>query len=220
MRIFNTHPHRPEPSGSALNPALSVRMNRTLSTPLGSESSRVVTVSQPLEGIAVSYSPAEQLETLYDEHAAGLHRWVQGMLGRREDADDAIQAIWLKLADRPEQLHHLDNPTAYLWTMARNHVRSLLRRRYLERLWTEPRQDDDEDWLTTEDGSISAEEKQDLAKAVTRLTPRLKAVVLLVAFEGHTLEEAALRLSIPRGTAASRYHAAIQKLHRYLGESQ
>lgn len=162
--------------------------------------------------------PAQALEALYDAHAGALHRWAQGMMGRREDADDVIQSVWVKLADQAERLTDVRSPTAYLWTVARNHVHSLLRRRYLERLWTPPRDDEDEEPPQSSDPSLSPEERQDLMRGVTRLTPRLRAVVLLVAFEGCTLEETALRLGVPRGTAASRYHAAIQKLQRYLGD--
>ena len=163
--------------------------------------------------------PYQALERLYDEQAAPLHRFVHGMTGRREDADDVIQTLWLKLADDPTRLSTLSSPTAYLWTMARNQVRSLLRRQSLERFWT-PSRDEDDEPPQCDDGSLSPEERQDLRRAVARLSARLRAVVLLVAFDGCTLEEAALRLDIPRGTVASRYHAAIQKLQHRLGGSR
>ena len=162
--------------------------------------------------------PQQRLEALYDSHAGGIHRWCRGMLGRREDADDAIQAIWLKLARQAHRLDHVTDFSAYLWRVARNHVNSVLRRRALERLWTPPREDSDEDDVTLEPSSgISDDERRDLLRAVSRLKPRFKSVVLLVAFEGCTLEETADRLAIPRGTAASRYHTALQKLQTLLG---
>ncbi len=160
--------------------------------------------------------PQQRLEALYDAHAGGIHRWCRGMLGRREDADDAVQAIWLKLARQPHRLDHVANHSAYLWTMARNHVHSALRRRALERLWTPPREEDDDGLTTDPSSDISEEERGDLLRAVSKLKPRFRSVVLLVAFEGCTLEETGERLGIPRGTAASRYHTALQKLQSSL----
>ena len=161
--------------------------------------------------------PQQRLESLYDAHAGGIHRWCRGMLGRREDADDAIQAIWLKLARQPRRLDRVANLSAYLWTIARNHVHSVLRRRALERLWTPSQEEHAEDGLVPDPSSdISEEERRDVLVAVSKLKPRFRSVVLLVAFEGCTLEETGERLGIPRGTAASRYHSALQKLQNFL----
>lgn len=155
------------------------------------------------------------LTILYDTHADSVFRFMVGMLGRREDAEDAVQAVWTKLARRPEGLARAEEPTAYLWASARHHVASALRRRALERLWTRPSADDAEIPIPEGPG-LSIDQRRDLGRAVAKLRPKLRAIVLLVGFAGCTLEESAQRLGIPRGTAASRYHAAIEKLRRFL----
>lgn len=161
--------------------------------------------------------PQAVLTHLYDEHATTMFRWVIGMLGRREDAEDAVHSVWLKLAQKPARLSAIEDLPAYAWTAIRHHVHSVLRRRALERLWSPPLEDDDSFVLPLDSqGETPADELRDLARAVRRLRPKLRAVVLLVGFAGYTLEEAAHRLGIPRGTAASRHHAAIQKLKTLL----
>lgn len=152
------------------------------------------------------------LAALYDRHAAGIYRFCLGMLGRREDAEDAVQGLWVKLAKSPAPVLGADDTGAYLWTVARNLVKSRLRRRALELLWTRPQDPDAALLLAGRDEGPASDRRRDLARAVGRLRPRLREVVLLVGIEGHTLEEAAARLDIPRGTAASRYHAAVEKL--------
>ena len=159
------------------------------------------------------------LEELYDEHAEPIFCWVIGMLGNRDQAEDAIQSIWLQLARRKGRLSHLRNRQSYVWSAARNHVASVLRRRRLERLWFRPLEDlENTDGggsrfeIDSTDPSIDPDERRDLARCVRCLPPRFRAVVLLVSFGGLTLEEAAARLGVPRGTAASRFHTAIQKL--------
>lgn len=164
----------------------------------------------------VTHDPLHTLERLYDGHAETMYRWAVGMLGRREEAEDAIQAVWLKLARDPERLRGVHDLPAYGWKALRHHVNSVLRRRMLERLWTPPLDEGDEILLEATDPAISDDTRRDLTRAVRRLKPRFRAIVLLVGFAGCTLEEAASRLGIPRGTAASRYHTAIRTLRRAL----
>lgn len=158
------------------------------------------------------------LTRLYDEHAAAIYRFCLGMLGRREDAEDTIQGLWLKLARDPSSFFAALDPKAYLWAMARNLVRSRLRRRALEWLWTPALDPDTVEQISAADESrLDPATRRDLFRAVSQLRPRLREVVLLVGIEGHTLEEAAALLDIPRGTAASRFYAATQKLRQSLG---
>ncbi|MEM8932030.1 MAG: RNA polymerase sigma factor [Acidobacteriota bacterium] len=158
-------------------------------------------------------APDALLEALYDRHAAAIHGWCLGMLGRREDAEDAVQAIWLRLARRPRRLIAATDRTAYLWACVRHHVTSVLRRRRLERLWTPPLDPDAAELVLV--GPPDAE-RRDLLRAVRRLAPKYRGVVLLVSVGGCTLDEAARRLGIPRGTAASRHHTALGRLQHLL----
>lgn len=181
----------------------------------------LATSSFPRENKAIMDSASRPdvlaaLAALYDRHAAGIYRFGLGMLGRREDAEDAVQALWLQLAKSPAAIFGADDQQAYLWAVARNLVKSRLRRRALEFFWTPARDPDAEQLLAGEDEGPAGDRRRDLARAVARLKPRLREVVLLVGIEGHTLEEAAARLGIPRGTAASRYHAALEKLRSLL----
>lgn len=160
------------------------------------------------------------LVDLYDQHAAAIYRFCLGMLGRREEAEDAVQQIWLKLAQKPALMGAALDPAAYLWTMARHRVHSRLRRRWLEDWWTPPLDQDQAEWaqqaLETDPVKSDPLAHRDLARAIAKLKPRLREIVLLVGIEGYSLEAAATRLAIPRGTAASRYHAALEKLRHWL----
>jgi RNA polymerase sigma-70 factor, ECF subfamily len=56
-----------------------------------------------------------------------------------------------------------------------------------------------------------------LAWAYDRLPPEQRAVVVLHYHLGLSLDEAATTLGIPRGTARSRLHAALQSMRRWMG---
>ena len=43
------------------------------------------------------------LADLYDRHGAGVYRYLVVLLGRKEDAEDVMQTIFVKLARHPER---------------------------------------------------------------------------------------------------------------------
>ncbi len=75
------------------------------------------------------------LEALYDQQGEAVYRYLLGTLGRREDAEDAMQTIWYQLARRSTRLLRVEDLPAYLWTAARNQARSIFRSRGRSR-WT------------------------------------------------------------------------------------
>lgn len=162
-----------------------------------------------------SFDLENLLAALYDQQGAAIYRFCLGMLGRADEAEDAVQQVWLKLAEKPALIEGAEDRQAYLWTVARNRVNSRLRRRLLERFWTPSLEPAALDPLPAPAGPDPLQSRE-LARAVGRLRPRLREIVLLVGIEGHTLEAAAALLAIPRGTAASRYHAAVEKLRDLL----
>jgi DNA-directed RNA polymerase specialized sigma24 family protein len=56
----------------------------------------------------------------------------------------------------------------------------------------------------------------DLARAVRRLSPKLRAVVYLHYYEDRTLASIATQLSIPGSTAKTRLYEALRQLQRAL----
>lgn len=159
-----------------------------------------------------STSTLHTLATLYDGHGAAIYRYALGMLGRKEDAEDAVQTVWLKLAKA--RLGAVEDGEAYLWTAVRNHIRTAGGKRSRERLRTAD--EEPESLPLASNPGASAERLRDMESAVGRLRPKLRELIVLVGFEGLTLHEAAHRLGIPKGTASSRYHAALEKLRRSL----
>ena len=156
----------------------------------------------------------QTLEALYDLHGEAIYRYALGMLGRREDAEDVVQAIWVELAKKP--LTEVRDPKAYLWTAARNRVRTAGRRRaqWLKRLvfFGEESEGEPEMLPAAENPDSPTGRRREVQRAVLKLPNRLREVVVLVSFEGLTLHEASESLNIPAGTAASRYRRAIEKL--------
>ena len=50
------------------------------------------------------------LARLYEVSAARLLRFAQTLAGNREDAEDALQATMVRIAENPERLSHAHHP--------------------------------------------------------------------------------------------------------------
>jgi len=171
----------------------------------------------------VAWSSRDQvladLEVLYDEQGEAVYRYLLGTLGRREDAEDALQAVWLELARRAASSWRPRDPAAYLWSAARNRARSEFRARARRRSRAGGVQDPDLLPAAANPG-VAPDKLNDLRAALAGLPFRQRELAVLVGIEALTLREAAERLGIPRGTAASRYRTALAKMRAMLGEEE
>lgn len=155
------------------------------------------------------------LARLYDEHGAPVYRYLLAMLGRREDAEDAMQTVWMNLCRR---LPDADDPSAYLWRTARNEAW-----RHAGRSRRRSGHEAEEAALEMLPEQINPHvangERAALVAALDRLPLKQREAVVLMAFEGLTAREAAERTGASENTAASRYRLAVAKLRRLLNRS-
>ncbi len=154
------------------------------------------------------------LGQLFDLTAARLVRYAETISGRREDAEDALQAAMTKLAQHPERLAQAEQPWAYFVKMVRNETLKLAESRrsrsrvvellrtwvFRPRFWSLP----DDDW------------REQIQIAVKRLPPEQAEVVILKIWEELTFAEIADILGESPNTTASRYRYALEKLQRTL----
>lgn len=154
-----------------------------------------------------------QLAQLYEQQAGVIYRYLAGVLGNRQDAEDAFQQVWLAMANAFMQ-REITNPTAYLWTTARNRVRSLLADRARTRQVLD--RDYDVDLVTV--GTDSAAEQAflaDIARGLGQLPIPQRGAIVLICFEGLTIRQAAGRLGVAQGTMASRYRLGLERLRAF-----
>ena len=158
----------------------------------------------------------DPLARLYDEHAAPVYRYLLAMLGRREDAEDVLQTVWMNLCRRmPADA----DANAYLWRTARNEAR-----RHFTRGRRRARHETGEAALEMLPAEINPHvvngQRVALVAALGKLPFKQREAVVLMAFEGLTAREAAQRMGASENTAASRYRLALAKLKRQLNRSR
>ncbi len=139
------------------------------------------------------------------------YRVAQGVLRNSADAEDVAQEALLRAYRRFDRLRDPSRFRAWLvritFRLALDRARSAKRREQRETLWAHP-----VPRPTTEDLAAANEFQAHLDRAVDALPDKLRLVLLLSAMEGHTLEEVATMLGVPRGTVKSRLFFARKQL--------
>lgn len=159
--------------------------------------------------ISVLHGGAGQISRLVDATSRRTVRFSMSILGHREDAEDAVQQVLIKVATDPSKLAAVAHPWSYLLGMVRNESLMILRRR---RPWVGL-----VDCFTGAlswhiDPVVAKQRHVDVWKALEKLPRNQREVVVLKIWEGFTFAEIGEVLSISLATAASRYRYALKKL--------
>ena len=154
------------------------------------------------------------LEDLYDQHAGALYRYALSILGSPEDAEDAVQEIFVRIARQVSRLGKVRNVKAYLFTSARNAAYTRLRDRRRREELTEA--------VCFEVPSVGVEEAHPDSEAIRRAFAELpveqREVLTLHIYEQLTFEEIGRMVGSSKNTITSRYRYGLDKLRKAIGE--
>jgi RNA polymerase sigma factor (sigma-70 family) len=170
---------------------------------------------------------AEQtgLAALYLQHRAELVRFLAARTGDREEAEDIVQELWLKV--RGTDSGPVANGRAYLYRMAQNLVLDRLRERgrrnVRERLW----QDEEIGFYRGEPADLrsnpeaEAAEREEVARvasAIAALPEGARRAFRLHKIDGLSHSEVARRLGISRSGVEKHIAVAMKHLRQRLGD--
>ncbi|WP_238151027.1 RNA polymerase sigma factor [Kribbella sindirgiensis] len=182
----------------------------------------------PTDAELISAASREEFALLFDRHAAKIHRYAARRLGTT-DADDVLSQTFLIAYERR---HHytpadpgdaLDGALPWLYGIATNLIHRRRRsevRQYRAYARSEPagRHTHDDPLAGEVASRVDAEAAQrTLARALARLRPPERDVLLLYAWEDLGYAEIAAALDIPIGTVRSRLHRARKSVRATLG---
>jgi RNA polymerase sigma-70 factor (ECF subfamily) len=162
---------------------------------------------------ALAHDDHGALRELFDRHAPWLLLRLRHRGADAELAEEVVQDIFLAIWRKPLAYSGTGTVAAWIWGIGI--------RRLIDRL----RQTRDLDPLPEGRGDIvvSAEDQVllgvefgDLAGALSRLSPELRAVVQATVLDGLTTNEAARLLRIPQGTVKTRMLRARAQLRAEL----
>lgn len=144
---------------------------------------------------------------IYDRYSQPLLRTAQRLLGRPQEAEDAVQETFLKLYRGISGFRRGARFSTYLFQILNNTCIDMLRKR-------KPQNDAvDAEMLPA---ASSHELRHSLAEAVESLPAKMKSCFILFAIEQFSHEEAAEILGVDAGTVKANVHRARKKLRAWL----
>lgn len=155
--------------------------------------------------------PATQFQELYLREYQAIFRAMRAMVLDPARAEDLCQEAFVRAYRARDRYRPSGPPGAWLHRIAVNVAISHLRREKLARLLA-PRLlvgPDPGDYARSDARTL-------LERGLARLTPRLRAAVVLHFYHGYTREEVGGILGIPPGTVASRIAKAMALMREEL----
>ena len=180
-----------------------------------------------LQGLALGAGMAGLLETsktyeqglreLYGEYGRPLFGYALALTCSVEDAEDAVQEVFLRIAREWPRFLKVRNAKAYLFTAIRNAAYTVLRSHRRRQSLEDALQD------RFASGQLSEHELTSLRsvalrQAFTQLPVEQRDVLALRVFHEMTFREVADTIGASINTVAGRYRYGIQKLREALGE--
>ena len=150
-------------------------------------------------------------DQLYARYRDAVYNHLCYLEPSRRSTDDLFQEVWLRVVQHAgrQRVRHF---RAWLFTIVANVHHDALRKARMRRLLSpllSPRER-----ATTEDTAIDI--RNDLARALEKLSPRQRQVFLLKEIEDFRHEDIARMLGISVGTSKSSLFQAMQVLRREL----
>jgi RNA polymerase sigma factor (sigma-70 family) len=159
------------------------------------EAASVTSTSEPTDRPSVDPSTPSFEDFFQTEHLR-LLRALYLLTGDPQEAEELTQDAFLALWEKWDRVRGMEEPTGYLYRTAMNRQRSKARRiAHAARRMTGA--------ADAGDAFAAADERDAVARALSRLTPRQRAAVILTEMLGYGAEDAAGILGVQPPTVRS-----------------
>ena len=160
----------------------------------------------------------ELLDRLIETYQHRLMRYLLFLTNKREVAEDLFQEVWIRVLRRGSQYNGKARFDTWIFTIARNLVIDLSRKRTMASLDEMSENDDDRPFEIAEEGPSplqqfqSREDAAELASVMLHLEPSYREVITLRFHEEMSLEEIATMTRAPLSTVKSRLYRGLAAL--------
>ena len=139
------------------------------------------------------------IEAVFRRHVKTVYRLCYSYMGSPQDAEDATQAVFMKLVTKPREFETEEHEKAWLLVVAANHCKDELKSAARTRAAEMP------DDVADPDVSVGA---SDVMRAVLALPVQYKDCVYLHYYEGYKTDEIAKMTDTPPSTIRNRLRDA------------
>lgn len=164
-------------------------------------------------------SKQQSFDALLRPHLQQLYRLAYRLTSRREDAEDLLQDLLIKIYPRSKELAEVDNLASWLSRVLFNQYIDAYRRQQRSPLVSV--EDENRFYQLTENSDPQPDEVaerentgQQLQSALQALSSDHRIIIMLHDVEGYTLEEIQQMQEIPLGTLKSRLSRARNQLQK------
>jgi RNA polymerase sigma-70 factor (ECF subfamily) len=155
--------------------------------------------------------------TLIERHIPGLRRFAFALLrGDRQSADDLVQDCLERALSRWHLRRSTGDVRGWLYTILYNRFLSEQHRRRRRRVYSALLDVTEAELPGVEGGQDSALAHRDLLRALAALPEEQRSVLVLIAVEDLSYEEAARVLGAPIGTVMSRLSRGRERLRHHM----
>lgn len=158
----------------------------------------------------------DALAALYERHRHSLFGFLVRMLGDSTRAEEVLQDTLVAVWRGAHSYRGEASVRAWLFGIARRQAHSRLRRRSLELVPLDAIATPADDAPSPEDEALRRADTQQLRRALTRLTPAHREVLVLFFLDDFAQAEISATLGIPVGTVKSRLNHAKKALAQEL----
>ncbi len=152
-----------------------------------------------------------------------LLNFVYRFVGNRTDAEDIVQETFLRVYKNKHMYKEIAKFSTWVYTIAGNLAKTELRRRKRHKIFSVSNFVNEERDYDIPDREHSPEKKVDstiqediIQKAIEKLPPKFREVIILRDIQGFAYEEISQILDIPLGTVKSRVNRGRLKLQEDL----
>jgi RNA polymerase sigma-70 factor (ECF subfamily) len=164
---------------------------------------------------ALAQNDPAAVELMWNRYADDLFAYLLVVLCSRHDAEDVLQTVFVKIAQKRYRLAKALNLDAYVYKIARNEASRFIGRRKRERKVKSL----DESWLVVPEGHKEPDDMvEQLQAALTRLPEQQREVIVMKIYKQKTFLEISRFLGLSHNTVASRYRYGMEKLRTLLGD--
>ena len=166
----------------------------------------------------VSLGDREAYAKLYAFYVPKLYRFIYPFANQsKEDTEEVLQEVFLKIWIRKETLVDLRSFESYLFRMAKNQLtdhrkRNLSRQNLVIRLMPECETEN----ATAHDNMVYTEYIQAAKEAVYQLTPQRRKIFEMRTQQDMAIDEIAAKLNITRSAVKKQLYEAILFIKTYL----
>ncbi len=156
---------------------------------------------------------AAEKEAVYTEYKDKIRKYVFGKLQNKEDAEDLVGEIFLKVCEKYESYDSSRaSISTWIYTIARNTVIDYFRS---NRAFSEL-PDNLSDGGCMYDDILKKESLNALAKSLQKLDERSRSLIILRYYKGMTLKDISVKFGISYTYTKILHKSALKTLQKYL----